>query len=286
MNRILYTTIILALFLSSCSLTGESKPPASATPAPDDISTQVMLLLTQAPLVIPQIPPTATLEPTLQETPTETPSDPNVTQTLTVTEAPSPTPTLNLSDPKSTLGNPTWQEKFDRDKTGFFLFDDDHTRITLSDGNLNLTSLNSNGWHGWSMNSPKPRNFYLEATFRTETCAELDRYGLVFRAPNFDTGYFFGVSCDGKYNFRVYDQKGDIISWAQDGAILAGSDQTNRLGVMAEDNRIKLYANGTLLKELTDSTYTSDGLFGVFIAAQRTPGFTVKVDEIAYWTRP
>ncbi|MHC1784528.1 MAG: hypothetical protein AB9891_17535 [Anaerolineaceae bacterium] len=279
MKRALFSMLLFLIILSSC---GPSGPVPTATADPADIAVQVMLILTQDPVVIPTLPPPPIPEPTQEATPTPEGPTPEPSPTL----EPSPTPTLPSTDPRNNLGEPTWREKFDRDKTGFYTFDDGHTNISLVYDFLKLTSINSNGWHGWSLGSPKPRNFYLEATFLPEACANRDRYGLVFRAPDYNTGYFFGVSCDGNYNLRVYDHDGDLIEWTQDDAILAGSNQKNRLGVMAEDNRIQLFINGEMVKELTDSTYTDSGLIGVFIAAQSTPGFTVRVDEIAYWTRP
>jgi hypothetical protein len=274
--------LALLLFFLVLSACGPSGPMPTPTADPADIAREVMLILTQNPVVIPTLPPPPTPEPTQEATPT--PEGP--TPEPSATPEPSPTPTLSSSDPRNYLGEPTWREKFDRGKTGFYTFDDGNTRIWLEYDYLNMTSINANSWHGWSLGSSKPRDFYLEATFLPQTCSELDRYGLVFRAPDYNTGYFFGVSCDGKFNLRIYDQKGDLVEWTQDDAILAGSHQTNRLGVMAEGTSIKLYVNGEQVRDLTDSVFNDAGIFGVFIAAQRTPGFTVKVDEIAYWTRP
>ena len=80
-------------------------------------------------------------------------------------------------------------------------------------------------------------------------------YGLVFRAPDANAGYFFGVTCDGRYNLtsRDFEDGTDVvlISLTQ-GAINTGSGATNRLGVEADGNQIKLYANDTLLQEVTD----------------------------------
>lgn len=278
MKRALFAMVFLVFFLSAC---GPSGPTPTPTPDPADVAMQVMLLLTTEPIVIPTLPPPPTPEPTLAAT--NTPEGP--TPTATGTEPPTLTPTLKSSDPKASLGDPTWKETFNRGKTSFYTFDDGHTQISLVNDYLKMTSLASNSWTGWSLNGPKPKNMYLEGTFLTETCDGLDRYGLVFRAPDFESAYFFGVSCDGQYNFRVYNQQGDLVGWTKDDAILAGSNQKNVLGVMAEGTHIKLYINGEMVKELEDSTYTDSGLFGVFIAAQRTPGFTVKVDEVDYWLK-
>jgi len=39
-----------------------------------------------------------------------------------------------------------------------------------------------------------------------------------------------------------------------------------------------------LLEEINDATLINTGHFGLFINARQTPGFTVSMDEISYWT--
>jgi len=151
-----------------------------------------------------------------------------------------------------------------------------------------LTSLQPIGWHSWSMYYHNLQNFYLEATLRTQTCSGADRYGLVFRAPDDNHGYFYGLSCDGKYNLSSYDGANftTLIDYTKSSAILSGSNQTNRLGVMARGSEINLYMNGVPIQQINDSTYTSAGVFGVFIASQETANFTYEMDEIDYWILP
>lgn len=76
-----------------------------------------------------------------------------------------------------------------------------------------------------------------------------------------------------------------LIAWTTSDKIIAGPNQTNRLGVWAEGNHIVLYINGSQVGEVHDTTH-SGGMFGVLVGAVRTAGFTVQVDEIAYWTLP
>src|SRR5690606_17389738 len=125
--------------------------------------------------------------------------------------------------------------------------------------------------------------------FEVGACAGADQYGLVFRSPDYVNGYFFSVRCDGRYAFGYWNEGNytNLLDW-QDGqpAIQAGSNQTNRLGVISDGNRFVLYANGVLLQEITDSTFDEGGHTGALIAGANTPGFTVRVDEIAHWTLP
>jgi len=136
---------------------------------------------------------------------------------------------------------------------------------------------------------------YMEMSVSTGTCTGSDRYGFLFRVPNAaeaNRGYLFGVSCDGSYSFREWDatigSKGQMtthINWTNASAIQAGSNKSNTIGVLAIGDRIVLYANGVLLKELKDSTFT-EGSFGIFIGARETDNFSISVEEIAYWKNP
>ena len=108
-------------------------------------------------------------------------------------------------------------------------------------------------------------------------------------APNANKGYFFGVTCDGRYNLHARDFEEDsdtvLINLTSGSGIVPGPYQTNRLGVRAEGEKIALYANGTLLQEISDSTYGA-GNFGAFVAANETTGFTVWMEEISLWNVP
>jgi len=50
-------------------------------------------------------------------------------------------------------------------------------------------------------------------------------------------------------------------------------------------SRISLYANGVLLAEFTDATWTA-GYLGVYIGAVDTKNYTIRIDEMAYWENP
>ncbi len=77
-----------------------------------------------------------------------------------------------------------------------------------------------------------------------------------------------------------------IQDWTSHPALLSGSDHTQRVAVWTNGNLIRLYANGELLKELYDSTYTEEGLFGVFISSAVTTNFEARLTEFLYWNAP
>lgn len=275
--------------LAACNLPTRQ----NAAPTGDPVSTQVSLLLTSQPTPTPKqaAPGTAatlTTAPSATPIPTLTPV---ASPTASAPTAAKPSPTTPAGDPKNSLGQPSWHDTAEVAKS-FYLFENEGTKVTAENGALVLTGLTANGWLGWSLTYSHPaQNFYIEAVFNPQTCSGADQYGLVFRAPDADSGYFFTVTCDGKYNLHAHAFKDNtdttLIPTTPNAAILSGANQTNRLGVMATGEKISLYANGVLLQEINDATYNPDkGNFGALIAANATPGFTVKLVEISLWKLP
>jgi hypothetical protein len=285
MRKIALSFILCLFLLTSCNLpTG----PVASTPTSDAIATQISQILTAAPTAtIPPVEPgqAPSLTPA-PATPTFAPTE--TTQPAAATNAVAPT--LPSGDPKSSLGTPTWNYTFDSGKA-FYQYENDHTRVTMENGALVLSGLTADGWSGWSLTYSHPaQNFYLEGTFSPQACSGADLYGLVFRAPRTDAGYFFEVTCDGKYSLHARDFTAGtattLVQSVASSAIQPGSNQVNRLGVMASGDKISLYANGILLQEITDSTFNVEGSFGALVAANETAEFTVKLTEISLWKTP
>jgi hypothetical protein len=255
---------------------------------------------TEAPLPTDTLAPSAT--PNLTTTPqtggggpTPTTGSPTAPATATVPVGPTFTPPA--TDPRTKLGAATSTDPMDApDKWVWPTGANDFTSISFGNGVMSLTGLTQDS--GWRLpltqNAP---NMYIEMTARPTGCTNKDRdnYGIIFRVPVFkeaDRGYLFGVSCDGYFALWKWDGKVDpkgkatmLSLWKKNAAIASGPEQTNRLGVYAYDDRLILYANGVLLGEARDSTYTS-GSFGVFVNPDSVKNFTVKIDEMNYWLNP
>lgn len=183
------------------------------------------------------------------------------------------------------LGEPSYVDNFSS-SARFFLVNSANTKFEIDDGELVMQSFSPGSFDEWGLaNYPSQENFYLEATVRTgETCDGLDRYGLLVRAPDPGQGYVFGFSCDGRYRLYTWDGSNynALAEWTTNSNIKSGPEQTNKIGILFEDETIKLFANGILLVELTDRTFDS-GQFGLFVAAGRTPNFTAYVNELSLW---
>jgi hypothetical protein len=183
------------------------------------------------------------------------------------------------------LGAADWTDNFDGDSQ-WFLVNTANTEFELDDSDLVMRAKNPGAVEEWGLSFRDPvRDFYIEASFETgKSCAGLDRYGLLLRAPDPNAGYVFGFSCDGRY--RIYKWDGEnyqsIVEWTASSLILKGPQQTNKVGFYAQGDTLKLYANGYLLVELTDGSY-SRGRFGLFVAAAQTEDFETRVTQVSLW---
>ena len=283
MHKIFPILLLASILLTSCNL------PLSTAPAPDAdlIATRVAETLA---VMHPQTTPT-TQSQTTEAPPTAVPPTETPQPTATLTQATTSTPTAQPDDPALTLGQPDFFDTF-QNGTAFGLtsapLDDADVITKVENGNMVFQAKNNHWGRRWRLTSRNPENLYLEAKFKTIACSGLDQYGLVLRAPNYGdgAGYYFGVSCNGQYNFFWYDKPGNmhkIVDWTSDTKILTSTNQENRLGVMATGSTFKLYINGAFVKEITDTSIKDKGYIGVFVAGTESNNLTIHVEEISLW---
>jgi len=323
MKKLIPLFIIFVFLLSACgNLPLPGGPTAPTSSSDSDMATRVSGILTAMPTVtneastqpaapqsLPTIAPTDT-QTAAAEVPTATQPEPTAT-----TAAPQATPTENLTpvatytpqggatqaptavpsgdDPRVKLGSPAWTDTMDGSDnwpTG----SSDFSEIDFSGGSMLYTPLKTTA--GWRLTWPKIADTYIEMSVRSGNCANNDYYGIIFRVPDLndaDQGYLFGVSCEGKYSLRLWNGREGtngkmttLIPWTASDKIVAGADQLNRVGVMMINDRLLVYINGKLIKEVKDSTFT-EGYFGVFAAQGKDQKeFTVKIEEMSYWKNP
>lgn len=308
--RRLIPFVIIGALLAGC---GAFNTPV---PTPDDsvISTQVAQILTTVPTIAPEVvdsSPTAEL-PTIPPTdepkvlPTETATtapvqeqptaEPTIELTQTVEVILQPTATVAFTpppdDPVLKYGTPTWQDDMNQD-SNWPMGADKYTAMEFADGVMKLTGLTTTD--GWRLTIPEVSNFYLEMTFQTNACTGSDRYGMIYRVPDSkdpDKGYLLGFTCDGQYALRRWNAeigaKGEmvnLIAWTKNSAILTGSNQVNRMGMMAVGDRLIVYANGHMLGEVKDNTFQK-GYFGVFVGARESTDLQIRIDQARYWENP
>lgn len=294
MKKASFLALIAVMFLTSCNL-----PTAGSVPTvpEDQVATAVAMTLTSQ--AIQQEIETSTPEPTASIVVVITPTlEASATQTSTATLTPteSSTPTITITtapeDPAQLLGTPARQDNFANGKA-FGLdaagYEDENTRITVENGAMVLTSYSQYGYRGWRLTVNSPADFYMEARFEAVQCAGEDTFGMVFRAPDYDSGrgYYYGITCSGRFKLSKWDNSGteDLITSSSD-LINAGPAQINRLGVWAEGEHLRLYINGKMVIELNDASFTDAGHYGAYIAGQSSGAFTVRMESIGYWNLP
>ncbi|NUM46203.1 MAG: DUF1080 domain-containing protein [Anaerolineales bacterium] len=183
------------------------------------------------------------------------------------------------------LGAATWTDSF-ANGANWSALTTGNVRWAIEDDALVMTALAAGGNEEWGIsNRPGLEDFYLQATFRTgASCSGLDRYGFLFRAPEPNKGYVFGVSCDGRYRLYKWDGQNynPLQEWTTDANILPGPEKTNKIGVWVQDDTIRIYINGVKVAEFTDNAFNK-GTFGLLLGSTNTNDLKVYVEEIAYW---
>jgi hypothetical protein len=210
-----------------------------------------------------------------------------VQATRSLTSTPTITPTFIPDDPRNSMGAYSWVDSFENGNN-WPKDSDNFTSVLFENGTMKLTALADTD--GWRLTYPSIENFYLEASFQTTDCEKTDHFGIIFRVPDISTanqGYFYGIQCDGKYFIRVFTENvmTSIVYPKANPAILTEDMAVNRLGIKADDDKLTLYVNGVLVKEITDTHFQRGG-FGIFVGSDVVQNLTVIVDEIAYWSLP
>ena len=262
-------------------------PTASSLPPMEKV-TETLLSFPVDATETPTTPP-STQAPTFTPIPTLIPA----TETPTVMPTFTPIPTMVSNDPAIYLGKTVWKDTFDENK-GWAVDTDAFSSASIANGVMTLTARSTlDAWRLAPTSSLG--NNYVEAIFTTGICETSDHYGLMFRVPVLEAanqGYQFGITCDGKYLLRKYDGKvGEnglmisLIPWTPSAEIRAGSNQTNRIGIMTINDRLIMFINGILVGEFKDNTFPQ-GYIGIFLGSRTTKNFTIKVDNLAYWSNP
>ena len=188
-------------------------------------------------------------------------------------------------DPAQVLGKPKGQDTFD-DARNWTTFDSECFKSEIADGKYVMTAKGTQGYSCWEVTWPLIDNFYVEVVVQTPaTCDKNDRYGLLFRAPDNDRGYLFGLTCDGRYSMNVFDglTTTELVRASTSPAIITGAGSLNRIGVIAYESEYQLYVNGAFLTRVYDSNFIEPGKIGFFVRAATDQPFTVNFDDLKVW---
>jgi hypothetical protein len=262
-------------------------PTVLPTQAPTAVAlptiTPVVVIVTQVPTAVPPTAVVPTKTPAASATP------------VVVVNTPTPTATTPAGDPANRLGKPSSVDEMNNaDDWGWPTGSDQYLEIQFENGWMKMTGLTSLA--GWRLPMVVQQvNTYIEMTANSGSCSDKDSYGIIFRVPVYKEptqGYLFEVTCDGYYRLWKWDGNvkpnglaTSLMPWKQSPELLQGQNQTNRLGVMAVDDRLILYVNGVKLGEVKDASYPA-GFFGTFVRSGTAKAYTVSIDQMRFWENP
>lgn len=149
--------------------------------------------------------------------------------------------------------------------------------------------MTANGVQGmtcWEVSWPMLDNFYLETEAKQpSSCDPQDYFGMLFRAPDNNRGYLYGLNCAGQYAMAVWDGQAMTLlaGPTSSTSINSNSNDSNRFGVVASGANYYLYANGDFLQQVQDTRFLDPGKIGYFVRAATPNNFTVEFDNLKVW---
>jgi hypothetical protein len=166
------------------------------------------------------------------------------------TSSPKPTAVLGMA------GNVLLADDFDNSKrSGLAAEQNAIATYAFVDGAYAIT-LKLPKHLAWSTFEGSYGDVEIEADTVLDSSAEESAAGIAFRYQDEDNFYFYRVSASGNYNLTLYKQgqQQALIDWTQSPAINRRG-QVNNLRVEALGDHIRLFVNGTLLDEVSDSSF-------------------------------
>lgn len=278
-RTLLALSALLALGLGACNL-GATQPLPTATEIVLPTETSAPVLSSTNTPVPTALAPTETVEPS--ETPT-----PLDTATLTAT------PTEPPLAPEAEFGGPTLQDEMNNDgnwaSVSGGLPNTANILLAMGGGQLHITAKQA-GFDTWWFTWPTAGDQFIQMTVESGDCSGKAAYGLILRGPSDVTlahGYVVLFSCDGAYRLARLDSVSpyslvDLIPWTDSERINHGTDQVNVLGVHAQGDVIRIYANGFEVGEYEDDRYSA-GRFGLFTNAGPAANFLWHLDQLLFW---
>jgi hypothetical protein len=259
-------------------------------PSADVLASQVAATLTAAPTLPPSLTPLPSQTPIPRATDTLEPS-PTISETPTEGTGPTSTPLpLAPDDPRTglNLSVPDYKDGFSVPYKWIGPNDSASATNLVDNGKLVAVDHKADHFIWWSTTDQKAGDVYVEVTAAIGACSGKDAAGLALRVggENFDQGYALEVSCDGFFRVRkfinVATPPTTLIDWTAGPDINKGPNASNRIGFLAKDGHLYIFANNKLEGQKEDNAFAS-GTFGLYASAETTPDLTVTFTDFALW---
>ncbi len=162
----------------------------------------------------------------------------------------------------SPQGATLWQDDFADPNSGWEVGEYQTGSVGYSNGVYFVTSVGS-GDTMWGVANRAFVNTDIEvvATQIEGPANDNNDYGVVCRLQSDDDGYYLLISGDGFYSILKRDDGEfvELVSWSESRAIQQGNT-TNLIRVVCNGPDLALYANGELLGQAKDSTFSEGRL--------------------------
>ena len=196
-------------------------------------------------------------------------TQPPPVQVIVLTPTPLPTPPATLtatdvpttSTPSFTFSAIRLSDTFDQpDHSLFRAGTNANASYQFANGAYTVSITNAN-YIAWSPMRGVFTDGAIEADVNLQRGPFETAAGIVFRYQDGQNFYFFGISGDGYYMLAML-QNGKwtpMLDWTISPRI-RGEGQLNRLRVEIAGDRFRVFANGTLLDESRDTTFSQGGI--------------------------
>jgi hypothetical protein len=235
---------------------------------------------------------TPTPQPDETEEPQETPDDGGEQgqPTMTFTPVVIRPPDLN---PDAVFKGPHYVDSFDDPQPWYdmsgMLPDSQYIKIDILEGDMHVTG-KLGEWDTWWLSGYTLYDYYIEMDVESRDCAENDAYGIMVRASQHGEptrGYIVGLTCDGKVFAKRLTSANpyvaiSILNPTESDLVNKGPNQTNTMGVWAEDNVLEIYINRYYYTVIYDDAF-SWGRYGIFVKAGGESDYTYTANEIRVW---
>lgn len=250
-----------------------------------------------------EVPASTDVEPTEAETvPTEAAIEPSATLHIITPTPEMPDPTATLTpvvlgppdlNPDLVFKGAHYVDSFDDPQPWYdmsgMLPNSQYINIEVLDGGMQVTG-KLEEWDTWWLSGYTMYDYYIEMEVDSGDCAENDAYGLMVRASQHDEptrGYIVGLTCDGKVFAKRLTSVTpyvalSILNPTESEFIKSGPNQTNTIGVWAEDNELEIYINHYYFTIIYDDTFEW-GRYGIFVKAGEGGNYTYTAHEIRVW---
>ena len=129
-----------------------------------------------------------------------------------------------------------------------------------------------------------PASYYLEVDATLASPVETAEYGIIFNYVDSQNFYLYAINNISRYSvWRLVNNGWEVIfDWTDSTALLSGEGNTNRLGLLVQDENVLLVANDEVLAEIENSEPPS-GAVALAAGTFEEADLIMSFDNVLLW---